>query len=93
MSTIIVSNGGELRVEGDVSVGNSAFQGTTWNQLDKTAGITLSNGDLTAFQPGSSFHQVRTVSNRTTGLYYWENNIDVNGGAQQYLGTKIAAAS
>ncbi len=44
---------------------------TFWNPTDKTAGITLSNGNLTAASSASS-NAVRAVDRQITGKFYWE---------------------
>ena len=45
---------------------------TTWNPDDKAAGITLSNGDLTATRTGDGFNGVRSILGVSTGKWYWE---------------------
>ena len=45
---------------------------TTWNPDDKAAGITLSNGNLTATRTGSGFKGVRSILGVTSGKWYWE---------------------
>lgn len=44
----------------------------TWNPSDKTAGITLSNGDLTAEESSGSYQAVRATTSQTTGKFYFE---------------------
>lgn len=45
----------------------------TWNPADKTAGFTLSGGDLTASDGGSSsYENVRATEGKSSGKYYWE---------------------
>jgi hypothetical protein len=46
--------------------------GTTWNPSDKSANITLSNGNLTAAASASSNEGVRAVDSKTSGKYYFE---------------------
>jgi hypothetical protein len=43
---------------------------TTWNPSDKSSGITLSGGNLTA--TGSGAGGVRSIFSVTTGKWYWE---------------------
>lgn len=45
---------------------------TTWNSADKSANITLSNGDLTATTSSASSGGVRATTNKTTGKWYYE---------------------
>ena len=58
---------------------------TTWNPSDKSASITLSNGNLTAAGTSSS-GGVRAVQSRSSGLYYWEVTINVGAGGSCNLG-------
>lgn len=58
---------------------------TTWNPSDKSASITLSNGNLTALGT-SSTGGVRAVQSRSSGLYYWEVTINVGAGGSCNLG-------
>jgi len=44
---------------------------TTWNPADKSANITLSNGDLTATNAGLG-DSVRSVYGTASGKWYWE---------------------
>ncbi len=45
---------------------------TTWNPSDKTANITLSNGNLTAAGTNSSDGGVRGTTSKSAGLVYFE---------------------
>lgn len=46
---------------------------TTWNPSDKSANITLSNGNLTATNAGTNaWVGVRPTTTKTTGKWYWE---------------------
>ena len=45
---------------------------TTWNPEDKAAGITLSNGYLTATRTSSGFNGVRSIIGKSVGKWYWE---------------------
>ncbi|HXJ71783.1 MAG TPA: hypothetical protein VNM37_02980 [Candidatus Dormibacteraeota bacterium] len=45
---------------------------TTWNASDQTAGITLSNGSLTATIGAGGTQSVRSLDRVQTGKYYWE---------------------
>ena len=47
---------------------------TTWNPSDKGAGVTLSNGNLTA--TGTTFASVRSVNYHYRGKYYFEFALD-----------------
>lgn len=57
-----------------------------WNPHDKAAGITLSNGNLTATRAGSSWNAVRSVESRSSGKWYWEVKIDVANDANNMVG-------
>jgi len=46
----------------------------TWNPSDKAAGVTLSNGNLTAAP--SSAVSVRSTISVSTGKWYWEIKVD-----------------
>lgn len=46
--------------------------GITWNPADKTAGLTLSNGDLTATKTTTNYENVRATAGYVVGKYYWE---------------------
>jgi hypothetical protein len=47
---------------------------STWNPSDKSVGITLSGGDLTAKETATTFlnNNVRAAHSQLTGKYYWE---------------------
>lgn len=45
---------------------------TTWNSADKSAGITLSNGNNTAAFSGATPKAVRSITSKTTGKWYYE---------------------
>lgn len=49
-----------------------AITPTTWNPADKEAGVTLSNGNLTATSGGSNNGPVRSVFGASSGKWYWE---------------------
>ena len=51
----------------------------TWNPIDKGAGITLSNGNLTASGPPSGWQAVRSVLSKNSGKWYWEIKVDMTG--------------
>jgi hypothetical protein len=60
----------------------------TWNSADKDAGVTLSNGDLTATATGS-YHAVRANVSRSTGKWYFEGQLVTAG----YGGFGVNSAS
>lgn len=65
-----------LRVNNLVSFGGKSGGGasgstTTWNPSDKSAGITLSNGNLTASYSAHT-NNVRATTGKQTGKWYWE---------------------
>ena len=45
---------------------------TTWNPLDKTSGIVLSNGNLTAEESSGTYQAVRGTTGHDTGKWYFE---------------------
>lgn len=51
------------------------IQTVTWDAVNKSAGVTLSNGNLTAVIP-SQTNTVRASLGRTTGKWYWEVKFD-----------------
>jgi hypothetical protein len=63
---------------------------TTWNPGDKSANITLSNGNLslTTTSPGG---MVRAAASRSTGKWYWE--VTRTGGVDLVVGVAKATAS
>jgi hypothetical protein len=65
---------------------------TTWNPADKSAGITLSNANLTAAQNTSGANNVRAIASHSTGLYYFEAHMDVRT-AQLLVGISNSTAS
>jgi hypothetical protein len=59
----------------------SAATYATWNPSDKSASITLSNGNLTAVQGGTNgvFQSVRSTIGKSSGKWYWEYTAVGNG--------------
>ena len=51
---------------------------TTWNPADKAAGLTLSNGNLTASSPSQTYKQVRATQGFSSGKWYWEVTLNAN---------------
>ena len=51
---------------------------TTWNSDDKSANITLSNGDLTATSINQAWKSVRATKGKSAGKWYWEVTISVD---------------
>lgn len=45
---------------------------TTFDPANKNASLTLSNGNLTVTQGGSSYTSVRSIASHSTGKFYWE---------------------
>lgn len=68
------------------------FTATTWNSADKSALLTLSNGNLTAVV-GTGGGGVRTVSSRTSGKYYWEVLISTWAVNQTGAGIELGTVS
>lgn len=47
----------------------------TWNPSDKSASVTLSNGNLTATNAGASWSSARSTVGKSSGKWYWEYTI------------------
>jgi hypothetical protein len=45
---------------------------TTWSPTDKSAGITLTGGNLIATNSGGGTNSVRALDKQVTGKFYWE---------------------
>jgi hypothetical protein len=58
---------------------------TTWNPSDKTAGITLSGGNLVALA-STGTQGVRAADLQYTGKFYFEVTVNVNSGNNHCLG-------
>jgi len=59
---------------------------TTWNPADKAAGVTLSNGDLTATFAASD-GAVRSTNSHSTGKWYYEiQPVDITNDAFPAIG-------
>ena len=67
--------------------------GTTWNPSDKEAGITLSNGNLTAKNTNNAICGVRAVNSKTSGKYYFEVTCTTFTGATNAVGMASATFS
>jgi hypothetical protein len=65
----------------------------TWNPADKSANITLSNGNLTATNGGSGDNLVRSIVSASSGKKYCEITADikVNNGTDLGVGTGAEA--
>jgi LEA14-like dessication related protein len=67
---------------------------TTWNPSDKSADITLSNGDLTAKSTNNGHDCARTIISESTGKWYWEITSDYDsGGLGAAVGIGVAGSS
>jgi hypothetical protein len=62
----------------------------TWNPSDKDAGITLSNGNLTATYGSTATPSVRSVNSHATGKYHFEFTC-VNPSNNMTIGLKSAS--
>jgi hypothetical protein len=62
---------------------------TTWNPSDKTAGTTLSNGDLTVVFTATG-NGVRSIYSASAGKFYWEATF--NSGSAPGIGFANASA-
>lgn len=56
---------------------------TTLSPIDKSSGITLSNGNLTATGAANSNNAVRGIDGQQSGLFYWEVNIGAQWGSSK----------
>jgi hypothetical protein len=68
----------------------SALTTTAWNPSDKSSGITLSNGNLTATMVSGGNSSVRSVANKTSGKYYAEYTWSTLN-TQSYVGISLAS--
>lgn len=64
----------------------------TWNPSDKSANITLSNGNLTANATLANVG-VRSVAGKSSGKWYWEIKVTAGGSAQNMVGIGNSAAA
>lgn len=64
---------------------------TTWNPADKSAGITLSGGNLTALNTSGATCGVRAVHSQTNGKYYVEYTWTTSTNTQSCVGLVRAA--
>lgn len=51
----------------------------TWNPADKDAGVTLSNGNLTATSSSGAYKSARATIGKSSGKWYWEQTFDAVG--------------
>lgn len=65
---------------------------TTWNPADKNAGITLSNGNLTATTNASAI-SVRGIASHSTGKFYYSIHIDALTNVNYLIGMGNASMS
>ena len=68
----------------------------TWNPADKSVDVTLSNGDLTATNGGSTWRGVRATGSKSSGKWYCEFTIDTlydAGGFRLGLATALETLS
>jgi hypothetical protein len=69
---------------------------TTWNPADKSADITLSNGDLTAQSngSGSGFYSIaRSMTSKSAGKVYFEVTAGARTAAGDYAAIGLATAT
>jgi hypothetical protein len=72
---------------------DGALIGTTWNPSDKSANITLSNGNLTAQGTNGSDGGVRSTTSKSTGKHYFEVTwLSATGGVNSGCGIATSAA-
>ena len=65
----------------------------TWNPSDKSANITLSNGNLTATSTSTSWKSVRATDFKSSGKWYWEITITVAASTYNILGAGTSSAT
>ena len=68
-----------------------AITPTTWNPADKSASITLSNGNLTGASSGAAFAGARATSS-ITGLNYFQVTINLRQNNSPAIGVASLAA-
>lgn len=66
---------------------------STWNPSDKSAGITLSGGNLVAANNNSTLSSVRTVDKQVSGKFYWEATLTSWGHTNDSIGFGVSSAS
>lgn len=66
---IVTATAGPISGSADVTVAAPVVY-ATWNPADKSAGITLTNGNLT--EEGSDGGSVRSTLGKSSGKWYWE---------------------
>lgn len=78
-----------------VDAAAAAASHTTWNPSDKSASVTLSNGNLTAAGTSSSDVGVRSVAAKTSGKFYVEYTVGSNWptGPDDGVGIALSSAS
>ena len=62
---------------------------TTWNPSDKSVGITLCTGNLTAKNNNNAVSGVRAIAGQPTGKFYWEYSWDATTSASDGVGVAI----
>lgn len=78
----------------DVYRKDAGLSPTTFNGGDKAAGITLSNGDLTAtMNGGNQWNAVRTYFSTSSGKWYWEVTVDVDPASAYFFAGGIGTSS
>lgn len=83
--------GAELVVLLQAVIEATAITYATWDPADKTAGVTLSNGNLTAAIAGFP-DQCRATISKTTGKWYWEITADAVPAGSITAGVRDAGA-
>lgn len=86
---------------GNNNVSNFVIPGPTilatatvlWHSGDKSVNITLSNSNLTATATNTTEKTIRATLGRSTGQYYFEVRIDVEGAGSNMVGIAQSAAS
>lgn len=79
-----------------ITIGDSLTVGlstATWNPLDKSANITLSNSDMTATASNTAWKSVRATLGKSTGKWYFEVRIDVAAANYNIIGVGQLGAS
>ncbi len=65
----------------------------TWNNSDKDASISLSNGNLTATGSAAGYKSVRSTIGKSSGKWYWEVKVDFFGAGDMFFGFGNSSAT
>lgn len=94
----LVTEADELELYGfppsalDISGKKILSRATEWNEYNKGANIVLSNNNLTATNPASTWESVKSTFGKSTGSWYWETTIGASGAIDVIVGLGNATA-